>query len=272
MRGTVQEGTVQKKGDDDVTTSSDEQEAHLRHPHEMPERYMQMMALKETAVMLLYPGMTALDLTGPQYVFASMMGLNVQLVAKTPEPVRCDTGIVIMPDMTFDECASQPTVLFVPGGADGTLAAMRDAETVAFVRSRGERAAYVTAVCTGSLLLGAAGLLRGYRATSHWLARGLLAHAGAEPVAERVVFDRNRVTGAGVTAGIDFALALAGVMRGDDYARALQLMAEYDPQPPYRAGTPEEAGPEATALLASMVGDFMVEARQTLTDAYEGER
>lgn len=232
--------------------------------HEMPAEYMEMMQLKETAHMLVYPGMTALDLVAPQYVFSSIMGLKVHLVAKSLAPIRTDTGITVLPDITLRDSAPSPTILFIPGGTEGTLGVIEDEETLAFVREQGETATFVTGVCTGTLILGAAGLLKDYRATTHWLAHDLLHIVGAKAVKERVVFDGNRVTGAGVTAGMDFALALAARLRGDAYAKALQLMAEYDPQPPFQAGTPEGAGEEATMLLSQMVIGFLERTKRVL--------
>lgn len=230
----------------------------------MPEAWRAMMGRGEQAAMLLYPGFTALDLVGPQYAFASTLGLKVHLVAKSQEPVMSDTGLAVAPTVTFDACPRDLTLLFAPGGLDGTLDAIRDHATLAFVADRGERAQWVTSVCTGSLILGAAGLLRGYRATSHWLTRHLLPLVGAEPVDQRVVFDHNRVTGAGVTAGLDFGLALVGHLRGETYARAVQLMAEYAPEPPYRAGSPNEAGQELADALRHINEPFQKRATATL--------
>ncbi|MEQ1713912.1 MAG: DJ-1/PfpI family protein, partial [Hyphomicrobium sp.] len=152
-------------------------------------------------------------------------------------------------------------ILCVPGGSGGTLAAMRDEATIAFLKDRGGRAKLVTSVCTGSLLLGAAGLLEGYRATSHWLARELLRDFGAEPIDQRVVVDRNRITGAGVTAGIDFGLSIVKQLRDEDYAKTVQLLAEYQPEPPLDAGTPGRAGPSTTKLVSDMFVPFMDEVR-----------
>jgi cyclohexyl-isocyanide hydratase len=194
-----------------------------------------------TVAMLVYPDMILLDLAGPQTVFSLLMA-KVHLVAKEARAVTTDVGLPVPPTTTFAECPEQLDVLFVPGGLKGTVAAMDDRDTLDFLASRGRSARYVTSVCTGSLVLGAAGLLRGYRAASHWYVRDLLSLLGATPAAERVVVDRNRVTGGGVTAGIDFALTLAATLRSEEYARRLQLVLEYDPQPPYRAGTPETAG------------------------------
>ncbi|CAA9453538.1 MAG: ThiJ/PfpI family protein, partial [uncultured Rubrobacteraceae bacterium] len=157
--------------------------------------------------MILFPDLTQLDLTGPYEVFARTPGTEVHLLASSPEPVRSEWGLAIVPDSTFSE-APGLDVLFVPGGP-GVGPTMEDEEVLGFLARREPEASYVTSVCTGSLVLGAAGLLRGYRAATHWLYTDLLELLGAEPVFERVVKDRNRITGGGVTAGIDFGLALA---------------------------------------------------------------
>ena len=196
--------------------------------------------------MLLYPGCTALDLVGPQLTFASLPGATVHLVWKDRAPVMSDTGFAIVPTATLAECPKDLDVLFVGGSARSTWPLMVDDEVVSFVRDRGERARYVTSVCTGSFLLGAAGLLRGYRATSYWAVRHLLPKLGATPLEDRVVVDRNRITGGGVTAGIDFGLQLSAVLRGQAFAEVQQLMIEYAPEPPF-AGSPAEARPEVVA-------------------------
>jgi cyclohexyl-isocyanide hydratase len=207
--------------------------------------------------MLLYPGMTALDLVGPQALLAGIARGGLHLVAKAAGPVPCDTGLALVAGDDFATCPADLDVLFVPGG-DGTPAQMRDAETLAFLRERGARAAWVTSVCTGSLILGAAGLLDGYRATSHWCVRDrVLPRLGAIPVNERVVFDRNRVTAAGISAGLDFALALSARLRGPDAARTSQLVAEYAPAPPFAAGTPESAGPAITARALAILAPLV---------------
>jgi cyclohexyl-isocyanide hydratase len=164
---------------------------------------------------LVYPRMILLDLAGPQTVFNLMRG-NVHLVAKEQAPVPTDIGISIAPTPTFEQCPADLDVLFVPGGLEGTVAAMDDPAIVNFLADRGGRAKFVTSVCTGSLLLSAAGLLRGYAATSHWYVRDLLALMGAAPRGDRVVVDRDRITGAGVTAGLDFAIELARQIRGEE--------------------------------------------------------
>ena len=189
---------------------------------------------------LVYPRMILLDLVGPQTVF-SLMRANVHLVGKDRSSVPTDAGIPIAPTTTIAECPADLDVLFVPGGLEGTVAAMGDPAFVDFLADRGSRAKLVTSVCTGSLLLGAAGLLRGYAATSHWYVRDLLPALGAVPKAERVVVDRNRITGGGVTAGIDFGFELARQLRGGETARLFELVLEYDPKPPFASGTPEQA-------------------------------
>jgi len=190
--------------------------------------------------MLLYPGLTLLDLIGPQTVFSWFA--NTHLVWKTKDLVYSDTGIGMQPTCTFESCPRELDILFVPGGF-GQNQLMGDAEVLAFLADRGPKAKYVTSVCSGSLLLGAAGLLKGYKATSHWAARDGLSAFGAIPTDARVVVDRNRITGGGVTAGIDFGLVILAKLRGDDAAKLTQLAMEYDPEPPFQAGSPKTAGP-----------------------------
>jgi cyclohexyl-isocyanide hydratase len=197
--------------------------------------------------MLLYPRLTQLDLTGPFEVFALLANTRVHLLWKTREPVLSATGMSILPTLTLEDCPALD-VLFVPGGP-GQVKLMDDEVVLDFLARQGAQARYVTSACTGSLLLAAAGLLKGYRAACHWMARDDLALLGAIAVAERVVQDRNRITGAGVTAGIDFALTLAALLRGETQAKAIQLALEYDPAPPYETGSPERAGPDLVAAL-----------------------
>lgn len=192
--------------------------------------------------MLIYPGMTALDLIGPQQVFGYITP-HVHLVAKTNDLVVSDTGIAIQPSKVFADCADPVDILFVPGGGQGTVSVMTDTETIKFLSRCGKTAKLVTSVCSGSLILGAAGLLRGYKATSHWALRDLLPLLGAEVVADRVVQDRNRITAGGITAGIDFGLRVAARQFGEDNARLVELTLEYDPQPPFGSGNPEKAPP-----------------------------
>jgi len=198
---------------------------------------------------LLFPMVTQLDLTGPAQVLSRVPNAKVHLVWKTLEPVVTDVGFEIKPTVTFADCPPL-TVLCVPGGF-GIGDQLTDDETLGFLRRQGAGARYVTSVCNGALILGAAGLLRGYKSACHWMWRKYLPRFGAEPVAERIVRDRNRMSGGGVTAGIDFGLALAAELAGDEVAKTLQLAFEYDPQPPFDCGSPEKAGPERVARLSA---------------------
>ena len=233
---------------------------------DLPEHMKKLPASwhgNETVAMLLYPGFTALDLFGPHHIFISMMGAKVLLVAKDDQPVESDSKVKIHPHVTFDTCPEKLTVFFVPGGTSGTLAAAKDEATRHFVADRGGKAEWVTSVCTGSLVLGAAGLLKGYKATSHWMVREELALFGAIPVDKRVVVDRNRMTGAGVTSGLDFGLQLVKDLRGKEYAQAVQLFSEYDPQPPLDAGSPAKCPKELVTLLKETQLPFNSEVRKT---------
>lgn len=199
---------------------------------------------------LLFPHVTQLDLTGPAQILSRVPDARVHLAWKTRDPVPTDVGFAICPTTTLDECPPLD-VLCVPGGF-GIEALFEDVEVLDFLRRQGAQARWVTSVCNGSLVLGAAGLLDGYRSACHWVWRPLLPRFGAIPVAERIVRDRNRISGGGVTAGIDFALALAAELAGDDVARRLQLSFEYDPQPPFDAGSPEKAGEALVAQVLTL--------------------
>lgn len=205
---------------------------------------------RQRIAMVIYPDMTSIDLIAPQLLFALLGNVDVHLVWKDRATVVTDTGVPIAPTQRFDEVESEPWVLFVPGGT-GAYPMMNDPKVVGFLQRVGPTAQYLTSVCTGSLILGAAGLLRGYRATTYWMMRDLLTTLGATPVAERVVVDRNRITGAGVTAGLDFGLTMAAMLRGDDYARMLQLAIEYDPKPPFDSGNETKAGAETVRSVRS---------------------
>lgn len=212
---------------------------------------------------LLFPRLTQLDLTGPYEVLSRLPGANVRLVWKTPEPVRADTGIALLPDTTFAECPSLDLIC-VPGGP-GVAAVMEDAEALDFLRHQAAGARYVTSVCTGALVLGAAGLLRGKRATTHWASHDFLAALGAVPMAGRVVRDGNLFTGGGVTAGIDFALTIAAEIAGPEAAQAIQLGIEYAPEPPFASGSPETA-PAAVLDAARARGAAMRGEREALVE------
>ena len=195
--------------------------------------------------LLLFPEITQLDMTGPYEVFTKAPGAEVHLVWKTLEPVTAGGGMKILPTTTYDACPELDLVC-VPGGA-GMNPLLEDEATLGFLRRQAKGAKYVTSVCTGALVLGAAGLLRGKRATTHWMSHEMLAVFGATPVAERVVVDGNTITGGGVTAGIDFALKVIAVEFGEPVAKAIQLGIEYDPKPPFDAGSPVGAGAEIVA-------------------------
>src|SRR5512141_2288816 len=191
--------------------------------------------------MLIFPRLTQLDMTGPYEVLARLPNTKVHLVAHTMAPVKTDGGMEIVPTVTIADCPPLDLVM-VPGGP-GQQDLMEDEAALEFLRKQAASAQYVTSVCTGSLVLGAAGLLKGKRATSHWAAVDHLALLGAIPVREKVVVDGNLVTGAGVTSGIDFALTLAAILEGEQVAREIQLQIEYDPAPPFDSGSPRTAAP-----------------------------
>ena len=195
--------------------------------------------------LLLFPDITQLDLTGPYEVFTKIPGAEVRLVWKTLEPVRAGGGMRLLPDTTFESCP-QLDLVCVPGGA-GMNALLEDAATLAFLRRQAAGARYVTSVCTGALVLGAAGLLKGRRATTHWMSFELLEAFGAIPTQGRVVEAGTVITGGGVTAGIDFALLIAARVAGEEVARAIQLGIEYDPAPPFDSGHPDRADADLVA-------------------------
>jgi cyclohexyl-isocyanide hydratase len=213
--------------------------------------------------MLLFEGVTQLDLTGPYEVLSRMPNTRVSLLASTMKPVRSEWGLTITPDVALSE-APQLDVLCVPGGW-GVNALLTNERLLDFLRAQGEGARYVTSVCSGALVLGAAGLLRGYRATTHWMSLDLLTLFGATPVAERVVRDRNRITGAGVTAGIDFSLVLAAELFGESVAQGIQLAIEYEPSPPFDSGSPRTA-PEEVREAVSRAGASSLAQRRAIID------
>ncbi|OYU33768.1 DJ-1/PfpI family protein [Novosphingobium sp. PASSN1] len=199
---------------------------------------------------LIYPGVTQLDATGPAQILSRVPGAVIHMIWKTCDPVPTDAGFSINPTDDFTNCPDLD-VICVPGGI-GQRPLMSDTDVLAFLKRQGEQARYVTSVCSGSLLLGAAGLLTGYRSACHWAFREALPMFGAEPVAERVVRDRNRLSGGGVTAGIDFGLTMAAELAGEDVAKEIQLFVEYNPSPPFGAGSPEGAGPELEARVRAL--------------------
>jgi cyclohexyl-isocyanide hydratase len=211
--------------------------------------------------LVMFPRVTQLDLTGPVQVFSSVPGAKVHLIWKRIEPVASDSVLTLTPTITFADCP-QLDVICVPGGL-GTDDMINDEEMLAFLRRQAEGAKYVTSVCTGSLVLGAAGLLQGYRAATHWAAMDFLAAFGATPARTRVCVDRNRVTGGGVTAGIDFALTLVSIMVDRPTAEAIQLRLEYNPAPPFNSGSPDTAPPQLVAMFKEKIAP----TRQRRSDA-----
>ena len=197
--------------------------------------------------LLIFPKVTQLDLTGPVQVFSSVPGAKVHLIWKRIEPVASDSVLTLTPTITFADCP-QLDVICVPGGL-GANDMINDEEVLAFLRRQAAGAKYITSVCTGALVLGAAGLLKGYRAATHWSAMEFLALYGATPAKTRVCVDRNRVTGGGVTAGIDFALTLVSILIDQPTAQAIQLGLEYNPAPPFNSGSPDTAPVEILARL-----------------------
>ncbi|GAB4181854.1 MAG: DJ-1/PfpI family protein [Thalassobaculales bacterium] len=208
---------------------------------------------------LLFPGLTQLDLTGPYEVLARVPGATAHLIWKTRDPVASDRGLAIPPTATFADCPPLDLIC-VPGGP-GQIELMDDAETLAFLRRVAAGCRYVTSVCTGSLVLAAAGLLAGRRATCHWSSLDQLALLGVTPVAERVVVDGDRITGAGVTSGIDFALAVVAEALGEEAAKAIQLQIEYDPAPPFPGGSPRSVPAEVVAAQRAKLAGFLARRR-----------
>jgi cyclohexyl-isocyanide hydratase len=217
--------------------------------------------------LLVFPKVTQLDLTGPLQVFSSVPGAQLHLIWKRIEPVTSDSVMVLTPTTTFADCP-QLDVICVPGGA-GSDDLLNDEEVLAFLRRQAEGAKFVTSVCTGSLVLGAAGLLRGYRAATHWTAMDALPAFGATPTKTRVCIDRNRITGGGVTAGIDFALTLVSMLVDRPTAEAIQLRLEYNPAPPFTSGSPDTAPPEIVARLKERIAPNQARRSEAVARAAE---
>ncbi|MEM6857551.1 MAG: DJ-1/PfpI family protein [Pseudomonadota bacterium] len=223
---------------------------------------LQMMG-DERVGMVMFPGFTALDLVGPHYFFACMMGARVNLLTTQDQlvPVASDLALAIAPDMQLAEAREQYDVLFVPGGTAGVIAAMQDEALLGFLREQSKAARFVTSVCTGAAVLGQAGLLQGKRATTHWAILDTLSQFGATPSNRRVVRDGKVITGAGVSAGLDFALEVVADLRGANYARALTLQAEYAPQPPFTGGSLAAADPSIAGGMRAMFQGFGEDVR-----------
>jgi cyclohexyl-isocyanide hydratase len=214
--------------------------------------------------MLIFDGMTNLDFAGPFEVFARMPGVTVHVIGITDRVTVSDVGSLMLPTVTMANCP--PLDMLFVGGGPGVNSLIEDEHVLAFVAREGARASWVTSVCTGALVLGAAGLLNGYKAATHWTAMGVLPLLGAIPVHERVVIDRNRITGGGVTAGIDFGLKIASMLHGEHVAKTIQLGMEYDPQPPFDVGSPRSAPPalvdEIRHRMQAMTDERMAAAKR----------
>lgn len=214
---------------------------------------------------LVFEGMTSLDALGPFEVLARTPNSTCHLVGKDRNSLRGDTGLVVTPSMSFAD-APQYDVIVVPGGP-GQNDLMADQTLLDFLRRQSNKAQWVTSVCTGSLLLAAAGLLTGYKATCHWLSLEFLRMFPVDVVEDRVVVDRDRVTGGGVTSGLDFAFVLLGLLRGDEVAKATQLLLEYDPAPPFRNGHPRVASAESVAAVGQLAQPMLDRRRAVSLDA-----
>lgn len=233
-----------------------------------PHKLKQMFPAKKRRIaMLAYPGMFPLDFVAPHQLFTALMQTDVHIVATEAKPISAGPGIAVLPTTTLADCPDQLDVLFVPGGLEGTAAMMRNSEVLAFLREQAKTARFVTSVCTGSLVLGAAGLLQGRKAATYWAARDLLPLVGAEAVVARTVEDGKFITAGGVTAGLDFGLLIAGRLASDEYAQALQLYFEYDPAPPFDAGSPERAPAAVTAAMRAMYQDGIETLRAAASNA-----
>lgn len=215
--------------------------------------------------LLLFPRLTQLDLTGPFEAFARIPNAKVHVVWKSREPVVSDVGLQIVPTATLEDCPDLD-VICIPGGP-GMNALLEDDVVLDFVRRQGARARYVTSVCTGALVLGAAGLLKGYEAATHWASMEFLPAFGATPVRARVCVDRNRITGGGVAAGIDFGLYLAARLTDQKTAERIQLYMEYNPEPPFRAGSPDTASPEVIQDFRTVAAGMIEERRAAVMRA-----
>ena len=248
-----------------VTAAEPKQTPSPKTGHDMSGMPASWMG-KEEILLLVYPQFTALDLFGPQYFLSSLMGAKVRLVAKTHEPVSCDTGVKVVPDLTFEDAPKSPDMILIPGGTLGTLTAMQDPETIAFVKAVGANARFVSSVCTGSLVLGAAGFLRGKKATSHWVVRDMLRHFGAVPTAERVVADGNVLTAAGVTAGLDLGMYVSSKWRDQEYTDCLGLLAEYAP-----SSDPRDVSAKAPPLARQRIEEMFVGFKSKVESACTGK-
>jgi cyclohexyl-isocyanide hydratase len=215
--------------------------------------------------LLLFPKITQLDLAGPYEVFSRMPRTGVHLLWKDAQPIRSEWGLELRPDTSFDECPALD-VFCVPGGP-GTFELLGDDVVVNAIKTIAQRSRFVTSVCTGAFLLGAAGLLAGKRATTHWASRELLREFGAIPDEGRIVVDGNLITSGGMTAGIDFGLHIAAQLVDDEAAKEIQLGMEYDPAPPFASGSPKVAEPAPVARFSERVKERQERRAAIVRDA-----
>lgn len=214
-----------------------------------------MMVKQINIGFLIYPGVVQLDVMGAYQVLAFPPHGKIHLIGQTLEPIVSNEGLIITPTVTLDNCPTLD-VICVPGGGMEQVAVMQERAILKFLQQTSSTVKYITSICTGSLILAKANLLQGYKATCHWAFREHLAALGVEVVPERIVIDRNRITGAGVTSGIDFGLILVSLLWGEEMAKMTQLMMEYNPQPPFDAGTPETAAPSLVQSFAKLANPF----------------
>lgn len=213
--------------------------------------------------LVIYPGMTTLDIVGPQQVFSALPGVQIYRLWKTLNPIQTDDGMIILPDTTFENCPTLDVICI--GGGIQQMAVVNDSQVLEFLQQQGSTAKFVTSVCGGSEFLAKAGLLKGYRAATHWMMREQLTKLGVEVGTERVVIDRNRITGGGVTAGIDFGLTIAAILCGEEVAKMTQLMLEYNPAPPFDTGSPEKAGADLVdKVRAYAMGTLGLEVKEAV--------
>jgi cyclohexyl-isocyanide hydratase len=216
--------------------------------------------------LIIYPGMTTLDFAGPQQVFNTLPGVQLHRIWKTLDPIETEEGMIILPDTTFENCP--PLEVLCVGGGSGQIRVVDDPEVVKFFQKQGSTAKFVTSVCQGSEFLAKAGLLQGYRAACHWMGREQLARLGVEVGTERVVVDRNRITGGGATAGIDFGLVIAEKLCGEEIAKLTELLMEYDPAPPFNVGSPEKAGVDLVSKAVPFYFNWLKTTKPELAKRY----
>lgn len=216
--------------------------------------------------LVIYPGMTSLDILGPQQVFSTLPNIEIRRIWKTLDPIETEEGMIILPDTTFESCPFLDVICV--GGGSGQIVVVDDLEVIEFFQKHGSTAKFVTSVCGGSEFLVKAGLLQGYRAATHWMAREQLARLGVDVGIERVVIDRNRITGGGVTAGIDFGLTLAEMLYGEEIAKITELVMEYDPAPPFNVGSPEKAGADLVSKAMPFYFNWLSTTKPELARLY----